>query len=62
MYKLLSSGDTLIMKVAIDRWTITNVSAIGPKLDADVTDWVKSWNLTGTYNNNDYSGVRATLG
>ena len=35
--------------------------SIRTKLDADVTDWLKV-GIDGTYNNNDYSGVRATLG
>jgi len=35
--------------------------SIRTKLDADVTDWLKV-GIDGTYNNNDYSGVRASLG
>ncbi len=35
--------------------------SIRSKLDADVTDWL-TVGIDGTYNNNDYSGVRAALG
>ncbi|WP_339710621.1 TonB-dependent receptor [uncultured Kriegella sp.] len=35
--------------------------SIRTKLDADITDWL-TVGIDGTYNNNDYSGVRAALG